>query len=1078
MIPKFLITLALSYIVHSACTTQTVSAGEGCWAIAQRCGITVQRLEQLNPGKCNNLQVGQKLCCSEGSLPGPTIPPGNSDGTCNFQKVVAGDGCWSVAQRCANGIDSDTLNQINNGACSNLQIGKKLCCTQGTLPKPKPDANGNCIVYQIKTGDGCWSIANEIGVSQAELEGYNRNNWNWKGCDKLALDQKICVSPGNPPADPRPKPDANGNCFAYNIKANDGCWSLAVIYGLTVADIETFNKNTFHWVGCAKIQTGMNICLSSGSPPLPPIDPNAQCGLTSVNKLTGERNVKCALNACCSTWGYCGTTEEFCIEKPNFTGCQSNCGMGYPFDKTSPAPHPQYRIGYYESWTVSRGCEVMTVSQIPVSKYTHIHFAFASVSSLFQVEIDPKVMNIFTEFCNLSGVKKVLSFGGWAFNDPPTQTRFTDMVTSHRSTFISSVLTLLSNYNLDGIDIDWEYPSAPDRGGKDSDAQNYLLLVKELRAAMNSRYSLSIAAPASLWYLRGFAIAEMSAYLDYIVYMTYDIHGQWDYSIKWTGPFLKSHVNWPETVDALSLIVRAGVPSSKVLLGIGLYGRSFKQSDPNCSTPLCTFQYQKADPGPCTKEGGYLSMNEIKNIIKGGSVRSSYYDQEADSMVLTFGNDHWVAYTDSTINEKRRQEAIRYNLGGTVEWAIDLDHDLDIVDPNMKSRNCKTNVNSLDEITGMDPICVDSLIVGVISNDLQKALGSYKDIVANGKYDRNFGIYQHYLWQSLPKEIDRFVGANGDKYFNCQEHRTIFCCKNVGWMGDPRGCTPGNDCVGGKVWTKSSCPKYIPGIGNAAFENIIPVKYELRDANGFNDAMLKEVGVQPTWIQFSSRTVKAQPSCWMVPKPGPECFVVWEGLPGLNSKFEVPNPKAAIEPMLQNYTNGLTGLDRAEIDMMALGDVIDASVVGVYMASQSVESMQKISELGEKIEEEQRKEMILSFINFFLMLIPFVGPAAVAAEGAIMTVIINSIRVLGVLTDVGMAVYDLITSGSPFAFLFGLIGLFGAFGDAVSMAAREANFAKLAGIKRGLKDSELISLGPKPAEMMKKIDGLKLKCKA
>lgn len=43
---------------------------------------------------------------------------------------------------------------------------------------------------------------------------------------------------------------------------------------------------------------------------------------------------------------------------------------------------------------------------------------------------------------------------------------------------------------------------------------------------------MSIAAPASYWYLKGFPIKEISDVVDYIIYMTYDLHGQWDYGNK------------------------------------------------------------------------------------------------------------------------------------------------------------------------------------------------------------------------------------------------------------------------------------------------------------------------------------------------------------------------------------------------------------------------------------------------------------------------------------------------------------------------------------------------------------------
>ena len=58
-----------------------------------------------------------------------------------------------------------------------------------------------------------------------------------------------------------------------------------------------------------------------------------------------------------------------------------------------------------------------------------------------------------------------------------------------------------------------------------NDGQNYLAFLKVLRSQLPNK-SISIAAPASYWYLKGFPIAEMAQIVDYIVYMTYDLHGQ------------------------------------------------------------------------------------------------------------------------------------------------------------------------------------------------------------------------------------------------------------------------------------------------------------------------------------------------------------------------------------------------------------------------------------------------------------------------------------------------------------------------------------------------------------------------
>lgn len=54
---------------------------------------------------------------------------------------------------------------------------------------------------------------------------------------------------------------------------------------------------------------------------------------------------------------------------------------------------------------------------------------------------------------------------------------------ANRQTFISSTADLLSQYGFDGIDIDWEYPGADDRGGVPADVANFASLLSEMNAA-------------------------------------------------------------------------------------------------------------------------------------------------------------------------------------------------------------------------------------------------------------------------------------------------------------------------------------------------------------------------------------------------------------------------------------------------------------------------------------------------------------------------------------------------------------------------------------------------------------------
>ncbi|KAI8251249.1 Endochitinase [Colletotrichum sp. SAR 10_77] len=69
-----------------------------------------------------------------------------------------------------------------------------------------------------------------------------------------------------------------------------------------------------------------------------------------------------------------------------------------------------------------------------------------------------------------------------------------------RRIFIWSVVDYLWNYGLDGVDIDWEYPGALDRGGRLQDVNSYVQLLAELRDAFEDESSgreISIAIPSS-----------------------------------------------------------------------------------------------------------------------------------------------------------------------------------------------------------------------------------------------------------------------------------------------------------------------------------------------------------------------------------------------------------------------------------------------------------------------------------------------------------------------------------------------------------------------------------------------------
>ncbi|KAK1145466.1 hypothetical protein N8T08_004341 [Aspergillus melleus] len=93
-----------------------------------------------------------------------------------------------------------------------------------------------------------------------------------------------------------------------------------------------------------------------------------------------------------------------------------------------------------------------------------------------------------------------------------------------RLTMATKIADFIKEHDLDGVDIDWEYPGAPDipgiEPGSPDEGRNYLVFLVVLKNLLPGK-SISIAAPSSYWYLKQFPIKEIAKIVDYIVYMAY-----------------------------------------------------------------------------------------------------------------------------------------------------------------------------------------------------------------------------------------------------------------------------------------------------------------------------------------------------------------------------------------------------------------------------------------------------------------------------------------------------------------------------------------------------------------------------
>ncbi|KAI8933458.1 hypothetical protein NX059_010072 [Plenodomus lindquistii] len=277
----------------------------------------------------------------------------------------------------------------------------------------------------------------------------------------------------------------------------------------------------------------------------------------------------------------------------------------------------------------------------------------------------PKVIDLKMQSPSL---KVYIAVGGWAAGGQI----FSDMVSSaaHRKAFIDSSISFCKTHGFDGIDIDWEYPVADDRGGHKADYANFVTFMKELRQA-GKGLGVTLTLPNSYWYLQGFDVKGLEEHVDWFNVMSYDIHGTWDGANRHTRKEVNPHTNITEIAEGLDLLWRNGVASNKVVLGLGFYGRSFTLKDPSCNKPVCPFA-SGAKAGECTGEAGILSNAEIGRIMADNNLKPQF-DKVAGVKWISWDSDQWVSYDDADTLKLKADFANNLGLGGLMVWALDLD---------------------------------------------------------------------------------------------------------------------------------------------------------------------------------------------------------------------------------------------------------------------------------------------------------------------------------------------------------------------------------------------------------------------
>ncbi|MFF9321715.1 glycoside hydrolase family 18 protein [Streptomyces sp. NPDC014735] len=360
----------------------------------------------------------------------------------------------------------------------------------------------------------------------------------------------------------------------------------------------------------------------------------------------------------------------------------------------SPTAAGDKVVGYFTNWGVyQRNYHVKNIETSgSADKLTHINYAFGNVTggkcaigdSYADYEkaytadqsvdgvADTWDQDLRGNFNQLRKLKKlhpdlkvIWSFGGWTWSGGFGE------AAKNPAAFAESCYNLVEDPRwadvFDGIDIDWEYPNACGLTCDTSGREAYGNLLAALRSKFGADNLVTAAIPADAsdgGKLDAVDYGGASKHVDWYNPMTYDYFGAWDAQGP-TAPHspLSSYEGIPQdgynSEATIAKLKETGVPASKLLLGIGFYGRGWTGVTQDAPGGTAT----GAAPG--TYEAGIEDYKVLKNSCPAtGTVAGTAYGR--------CGNNWWSYDTPATIAGKMDYKD-QQGLGGTFFWELSGD---------------------------------------------------------------------------------------------------------------------------------------------------------------------------------------------------------------------------------------------------------------------------------------------------------------------------------------------------------------------------------------------------------------------
>lgn len=332
---------------------------------------------------------------------------------------------------------------------------------------------------------------------------------------------------------------------------------------------------------------------------------------------------------------------------------------------------------YVAAWATTRG--KFHIEDIDTKHCTHVIYAFMGVNENTSEIISINSTLDFDEGGQLKklaqlkllnkDLKVLVSIGGYLQGS----VRFSDMArdSTRKNTFINSILKFIKQWELDGIDICWQFPGQ--RGGRAEDRKNFVSLLKDIKATFKADgWLLTVHIIAHREKIRaGYDVKSISQIVDFINFPALEYHGPWDRTTGIMAP-LDPKVGEGVTKMVDYVLQRGAIPS-KILLGVPTYGHAYITEEPiRIEDKYIGLTSDIPFSSPWTNEPGIIAYNEICSNLKNDKNWKEGFDNDSFTPIA-YSNRIFVSFDNKKSLIEKAKLVISRKLGGIMLWSVDMD---------------------------------------------------------------------------------------------------------------------------------------------------------------------------------------------------------------------------------------------------------------------------------------------------------------------------------------------------------------------------------------------------------------------